>query len=144
MRIEQTFTVARPPEAVFDYLTDPDRLPEWQTTKTRVERLTGGPPGVGTRLRERTKPPLGRAFDQITEFAEFDRPHRVRVHVVDGPYPIDGAWVFEATDGGTRVHFTAEGGLRGPMRLLEPVARRALARQFAGYHARLRRTLAAG
>jgi uncharacterized protein YndB with AHSA1/START domain len=59
MRVEQTFHVARPPEAVFDYMTDPANLGEWQTIKTSAEQITPGPPGVGTRLRERTKPPVG-------------------------------------------------------------------------------------
>src|SRR5207247_405540 len=53
MRIEQTFSVARPPEVVFDYLTDPAKLAEWQTSKTSVEQITDGPVGLGTRVRER-------------------------------------------------------------------------------------------
>jgi uncharacterized protein YndB with AHSA1/START domain len=89
MRIEQVFDVARAPEIVFDYLTDPAHLTEWQTSKTSVEKLTDGPPGLGTRVRERTKPPGGREFEQIVEFAEFDRPRRVHAHIVEGPYPID-------------------------------------------------------
>ncbi len=52
MRIEESFTVGRPPEQVFDYLTDPATLADWQTTKSTVEQLTPGPPGKGTRFRE--------------------------------------------------------------------------------------------
>jgi uncharacterized protein YndB with AHSA1/START domain len=143
MRVEQSFTVARPPEAVFDYLTDPANLAEWQTAKTEVEQITDGPPGQGTRIRERTKGPGGREFDQVTEFAEFDRPRRVLVRVVEGPFPIDGSWDFEPEGEGTRVHFVAEGPLRGPMRVLRLLAERMVARQFAGYHERLRENLEA-
>lgn len=141
MRVEQTFLVARPPEVVFDYLTDPARLAEWQTDKTSVEPLTGGPPGLGTRVRERTKPRRGREFEQIVEFAEFDRPRRVRVHVVEGPYPVDGVWTFEPDGAGTRVHFVAEGEVPGVPRLLLPLTRMVVRREFAGHHDRLRRTL---
>lgn len=98
MRIAQKFSVARPPEAVFDYMTDPSKLADWQTTKTSVEQLTEGTPRLGTRFRERTKPPRGKEFEQITEFVEFDRPSRLRVHVVEGPQPIDGTWTFEPDD----------------------------------------------
>jgi hypothetical protein len=42
------------------------------------------------------------------------------------------------------VHFVAEGGLRGVMRVLQPVARVAIARQMAGYHANLRHNIEAG
>jgi uncharacterized protein YndB with AHSA1/START domain len=43
--------VARPPDVVFDYLTSPSNLADWQTSKTSVEQLTDGPPGLGTRVR---------------------------------------------------------------------------------------------
>jgi uncharacterized protein YndB with AHSA1/START domain len=144
MRIEQTFTVDRRPETVFDYLTDPAKVTEWQTAKTAVEQLTDGPPGPGTRVRERTKPPGGREFEQIVEFTEFERPHRVHTHIVEGPYPVDGTWWFEPDGAGTRVRFVAEGELKGAMRLLGPLATRMIGRQFRGYHENLRRNLEAG
>jgi uncharacterized protein YndB with AHSA1/START domain len=144
MHLEQTFIVARPPEEVFDYLTDADKLVEWQTSKTRVERLTDGPPRHGSRFREFTKPPGAKEFQQITEFTEFDRPRRVHVHIVEGPYPVDGTWTFEPVDGGgTRVKFVADGQLHGAMRLLGPLTKRILNRQFAGYHEKLRRNVEA-
>src|SRR2546430_10415883 len=74
MRIEQTFSVNRPPEVVFDYLTNPSKLADWQTSKTSVEQLTDCAPRLGTRVRERTKPPGGKEFEQIVEFTEFERP----------------------------------------------------------------------
>jgi carbon monoxide dehydrogenase subunit G len=141
MRIEQTFTVARPPEAVFDYLTDPSKLAEWQTAKTSVELLTDGPPRRGSRIRERNKAPGGKEFEQVVEFTEFDRPRRVHTHIVEGPYPVDGTWTFEPGGAGTRVQFVAEGQLKGAMRLLGPLAARMIARQFRGYHEHLRRNL---
>ena len=144
MRFEQTFHVQAPPEAVFDYMTDPANLAAWQTVKTSVEQITPGPPGLGTRIRERTKPPVGREFEQIVEFSEFDRPRRFATHIVEGPARIDGLWTFAPDGDGTRVHFAAEGPLPGPLRLLDPVARRVLGRQFAGYHENLRRNLEAG
>ena len=144
MRIEQTFAVGRPPEVVFDYLTDPSKLAEWQTSKTSVQQLTGGGPGVGMRVRERTKPPGGKEFEQVVEFTEFDRPVRVHMHIVEGPQPIDGTWSFEPDGDGTRVRFLAEGELRGMARVLQPVARVVIARQMASYHRNLCRNLEAG
>jgi hypothetical protein len=56
--------------------------------------------------------------------------------------PVDGRWTFEPGDaGGTRVHFVAEGDLTGPMRLLEPLMRRGIARSFRQYHALLARNM---
>jgi uncharacterized protein YndB with AHSA1/START domain len=141
VRITQTFTVARPPEVVFDYVTDPSNLHAWQTAKTRVEPETEGAPRQGYRVREWTKPPGGKEFEQLVEFTEFERPRRVRVHIVEGPQPIDGTWSFDPDGDGTRVDFVAEGELRGPMRFASPLVRRMMGRQFAGYHEHLRRNV---
>ena len=143
MRITETFVVNRPPEIVFDYMTDPANLASWQTSKTSVEQLTDGPPGLGTRVRERTKPPGGREFEQVVEITEFTRPRRFHAHIVEGPYPVDGTWSFEASEGGTRVEFVAEGQLRGAIKVLGPLAARMIARQFAGYHRTLRQNVEA-
>ena len=144
MRVEQTFIVNRDPEVVFDYLTNPSKLAEWQTSKTSVEQLTDGPSRLGTRVCERTKPPRGKEFEQVVEFTEFDRPRRVHAHVVEGPYPIDGRWSFEPDGAGTRVRFAAEGALRGALRVVQPLLKRLMAEQFAEYHANLRRNVEAG
>jgi carbon monoxide dehydrogenase subunit G len=144
MRVEETFVVARPPEVVFDYVTNPANLSSWQTANRSVQQLTDGPPRLGSRFRERTKPPLGKEFEQVTQFTAFDRPRRLHVHVVEGPYPVDGTWILEPDGDGTRVHFTAQGELTGLMKLLEPVARRLVARQFASYHRNLRRNVERG
>jgi uncharacterized protein YndB with AHSA1/START domain len=143
VRVTERFSVDRPPQVVFDYVVDPSNLAAWQTSNRSVELLTDGPIGAGSRFRERTKPPGRKEFQQITEFAEFERPSRLRVRVVEGPQPIDGTWSFEPTGAGTTVTFVAAGELRGPMRLLAPLIRRVVARQFAGYHRNLRRNLEA-
>jgi uncharacterized protein YndB with AHSA1/START domain len=139
VRIEQTFTVAASPEDVFDFMTDPENLAKWQTSKTRVEPLSDGAPRQGYRVREWTKPPRAKEFEQVVEFAVFDRPNRLNVHIVEGPYPVDGTWVLAATENGTTVEFTAKGSLRGLLRLAEPIVGRLMRNQFVEYHENLRR-----
>ena len=141
MRITETFVIAAPPELVFDYMTDPANLAAWETSKTLVEPLTDGAKRLGTRVRERTKPPGAKEFEQIVEFTEFDRPRRFHVHVVEGPQPIDGTWTLRPEAEDTEVTFTAEGELRGAMRFMAPVVQRVMARQFADYHRNLRRNV---
>jgi uncharacterized protein YndB with AHSA1/START domain len=143
MRITETFVVDAPPGAVFDYMTDPSKLAEWQTSKTFVQQLTDGPPALGMRVRERTKPRAGKEFEQVVEFTEFDRPRRFHVHIVQGPYPVDGTWAFAPHGEGTEVTFVAEGELSGAARLLEPLFKPLLTREFAGYHRNVRSNLAA-
>ena len=102
------------------------------------------PPGGLVTSRKRVPWPGGKEFEQITEFTEFDRPRRVTAHIVEGPYPVDGTWTFAPADGGTEVRFVAEGELTGLLGRLGPIARALMARQFAGYHRRLRENLEGG
>ena len=144
MRIGQTFHVASTPERVFDYMTDPANLRAWQTSKTRVEVLSEGPPGPGFRVREWTKVPGRPEFEQVVEFTRFERPSLLHTHIVEGPQPLDGTWTLTAADGGgTRVEFVAEGELRGPMRFAGPIIRAVIGRQFRAYHENLRRNVEA-
>jgi carbon monoxide dehydrogenase subunit G len=137
MRIEQSFTVRRPPSEVFAYMTDPANLAAWQPSKVGVVPLTDGPPRQGYRVRERTKIGL-REWDQVVEFTEFEPGRAFATHIVEGSLPVDGRWTFEDDGaGGSRVRFVAEGKVRGPMRLLEPLLRRGIDRSFRRYHALL-------
>jgi uncharacterized protein YndB with AHSA1/START domain len=144
MHVQQTFRIGARPERVFDYMTDPANLAQWQTTKTSVEQITSGSPQLGTRFRERTKPPAGKEFEQIVEYSEFDRPRRFTVHIVDGPQPVDGTWCLEPSGDATEVTFIANGEVRGFIRLLGPITGHLVGRQFAEYHKKLRRNLESG
>ncbi len=141
MRIEQTFHVASSPERVFDYMTDPANLRDWQTSKTRVEVLSDGPPRARFRLREWTKVPGRAEFAQVVEFSRFERPALLHTHIVEGPQPIDGTWSLSASGDGAQVRFVAEGPLHGVLRLLTPVVTRMIGRQFRQYHDHLRRNV---
>jgi uncharacterized protein YndB with AHSA1/START domain len=143
VRIEERFTVARPPEAVFDYMVDPANLPNWQTNKTSSELVTPGPPGQGSRVRERMKMG-GREVEQLVEFSEFDRGRVLGTHIVEGPVKVDGRWTFEPDGEGTRVRFEAWGPLPVLLRPLTPLLARVTARQFRGFHERLRQAVEAG
>jgi hypothetical protein len=49
--------------------------------------------------------------------------------------PVDGRWTFDDDgSGGARVHFVAEGPVTGPMRFLEPLLQRGVARSFRKSH----------
>jgi uncharacterized protein YndB with AHSA1/START domain len=144
MHVQQTFRIGARPERVFDYMTDPANLAQWQTTKTSVEQITPGSPQLGTRFRKRTKPPAGKEFEQIVEYTEFDRPRRFAVHIVEGPQPVDGTWCLEPSGDATEVTSIANGKVRGLIWLLGPLTGHLVSRQFAEYHKMLRRNLESG
>ncbi len=133
MRITETFTVACPPEDVFAYMVEPENLAKWQTIKTFVTPLSDGEPRLGYRVREGNRVGL-RRWEQVVEFVEFEPGRAFGVRVIEGP-PSSGRWVFEPDGEGTRVRFEAE--FRAP-RLLAPVLKPVMRRQFRTYHRRLR------
>jgi uncharacterized protein YndB with AHSA1/START domain len=139
MHIEDSFTIRRSPEDVFAFMVEPANLARWQTVKTYVTPIDVGPPRQGYRVKEGTK--VGpREWDQVVEFTEFTPGRAFGVHVVEGP-PSHGRWTMEAEGDGTRLHFS--GDFEGP-RVLAPLMRRILSRQFHGYHEKLRHQLEGG
>ena len=132
--------IARAPEDVFAYMTDPAKLASWQDAQ-HVEQLTPEPVGRGTRFRE-VHQVMGRRRTELTEVVTFDPGRRFEIRVVDGP-PIDGRWDFEAIDGGTRLTLTPTVRLRRGLRALQPVVAFGTVLVFAGFHRRLKRALEA-
>ena len=144
-RIETSFVVNRPPEAVFDYVADPTNAPEWQTSGITVELLTEGPIQTGTRIRERGKALGLIPVEQITEITGFDRPSYIEVTTLEGPVmPVRGSYRLEPDGVGTCVRVECEYGSAGLLRrVLVPVTRRMIARRLARHNRKLTRILEA-
>jgi uncharacterized protein YndB with AHSA1/START domain len=136
--------IARPPQDVFSIVSDLDRLPEWQPLVLEAEQLDDGPLRQGSRVREVRKV-RGKRLEQIVEIDTFDPPWRFGVKVVDGPLPLDGDLTLSQTeDGGTRLHMHAHGHARGAMRLLEPILKLGIKREFRNQYRRLKELVEAG
>jgi uncharacterized protein YndB with AHSA1/START domain len=54
--------IDRPAADVFAYVTDPERLPTWQTNT--ISSIPDGPMAAGTRLRELHRAPAARSSPQ--------------------------------------------------------------------------------
>jgi carbon monoxide dehydrogenase subunit G len=65
--------VEAPPEKVFDRLSDFRRAPETISGIKKVEMLTAGPVGVGTRFKE-TRVMFSREATETMEVIAFERP----------------------------------------------------------------------
>lgn len=133
MRFEQTIDIDRSPEDVFAYMTDPTKLSSWQPTTVDVLRDREGPLVLGERFRE-VHAAFGRRLQSTVEVAQYDAPRAFALRILDGPLPLDGSWTLEGSSGSTRLHFVGEGSLSGPMRVLDGLVTRSLAKRFLGYH----------
>ena len=76
MHVERTFTVPRPVETVFDYLSDFTTTNEWDPGTIETTR-TSGAGGVGTTYAN-TSEFNGRKTDLVYETLVHERPARVQ------------------------------------------------------------------
>lgn len=133
--------IARAPEEVFAYVTDPAKLPTWQTNTVSITQEGDGPLGLGTRLREVHSAPGGKELKSLVEVSEFDPPKVFALRMIEGPLPIDGRIVLEPAGDGTRITFAGSGQPKGLLRLASPLLGRTIRRQFAEHCANLKRVL---
>ena len=74
MRCESTVTVERPPEQVFPWLLDADKVPRWTSGLEVYEPLEPGPLRVGSRIRQELSI-SGHSLSFELEITRLDPPH---------------------------------------------------------------------
>ena len=127
VRFEFSVDIDRPPSEVFGYITDTDRLAEWQSGV--VEAQWQGEKAQGAHIREVRKF-LGRRLETELEVTAYESDRRFDLRTVSGPVPFSVTQVLQPRNGGTRLIFTGEGEPGGFFKLAEPVVGRVAERQF--------------
>jgi uncharacterized protein YndB with AHSA1/START domain len=90
IRFTITTDIDRPVGDVFAYVTDPQKLPTWQTNTVSVVQEGDGPLRVGTRLREVHRGPGGKELPSLVEVSELDPGRTFALRMLEGPLPIHG------------------------------------------------------
>ena len=80
-RLQREIVIGAPPEAVFAYLAQPERLPDWTPGVISVKRTSDGPVGVGT-TTEATVEAFGIRQTLLGRCTVFDPPRRLIVENV--------------------------------------------------------------
>ena len=140
VRVEFTIHIERAPGDVFEYLTDPDKLVEWQAGLAEMRKESGEPLGVGSRLRE-VRTFLGRRATSTLEVTRYELDRTFSIKSVAAPIPFEVHQTLEPEGGGTRISVTAEARPGGLMRLASGVGARAAERQTREDFERLKRLL---
>jgi carbon monoxide dehydrogenase subunit G len=119
--ISESILIQRPPDDVFDFVTDPTKTALWQTTVDESRQVTPGPMAVGTRTTD-VRRFLGRRIESQWEVVEHDPPRRSAVRGVSGPIPFTGTYTLEPVEGGaTRFTSSVELDAHGFFKLAEPI-----------------------
>jgi uncharacterized protein YndB with AHSA1/START domain len=95
------------PQAVFDFITDVDRLPEWNAA---IEKVVERPPalGEGAEWTIKMHPPRTPSWQSISRVEELDRRHHrfaYRTRNADGN-PSYVQWVWEVAGAGSGADVT--------------------------------------
>ena len=140
IRIDGEIVINRPVEAVFDFVADERNEPRYNPRMLRVDKLSPGPIGLGTRFRAamRTRP---RPAKMTTEFTGYERPRRVALRSHLSAMEIRGALTLDPVPEGTRMRWSWVVEPRGVFKLLAPLVARTGRRQEQAIWANLKRVL---
>ena len=132
--IASSIEIARSPEEVFAYITDPSQLAEWQDSLVSARPEGDGPLAVGSKVATTRR--VGRGERTMTmEVTSMSPPRSWTLRGIDGPVRLMVSGSIEPLDGGARsrvaIELDFEG--RGLGKLLVPlVVRRQAAKEHPG------------
>jgi uncharacterized protein YndB with AHSA1/START domain len=97
-----TVALPGPPEAVFPWLLEPERVPRWTGHLETYERIDDGPIGTGSRFRE-TLVLSGSRYTVELEVTRYDPPTGAESRFATNGVQLHNTYVLEAGGGGTRL-----------------------------------------
>jgi Polyketide cyclase / dehydrase and lipid transport len=142
VRIDGEIVINRPVDAVFDFVADERNEPCYNPRMRRVEKLSPGPIGLGTRFHAeiRSRP---RPAEMIIEWTGYDPPRRLGSWTQLSTMDIRGALTFDPIAEGTRMRWSWVVAPRGVFKLLTPLIAGTGRRQEQAIWANLKRVLEA-
>jgi carbon monoxide dehydrogenase subunit G len=143
IRFALSVDIDRPVHDVWQYLTDPEHVPEWQSSAESSHQVSEGPMGIGTRLRDERRF-MGRRAASEVEVSEYEPERLFTLHGLSGPVRFTIRHRLAERGRGTRLDVEAEGDPGGLGRFMRPVIERAAAHEFRSDFERLKRLLEAG
>jgi hypothetical protein len=118
--IEGTIFIGRPPDEVFDFVADERHEPMYNPQLVRVEKVTSGPVGVGTKYRAWIRSGK-RTEEMLIETTRFDPPTVLSSSTMLRNMTIHGTLKFSPEGEGTRMSWSWQLEPKGLLRMLRPV-----------------------
>jgi uncharacterized membrane protein len=129
LMVSESVSIERPQQEVFDYVSDPNNLPEWSEIIREVRKETDGPPEEGERYTASVGF-LGRSFEQSFAVAAHEPPRRHSERSEGPPFPQKHTYTFEEEPGGgTRLSVAWEVQPGGFFKVAGPLLEREAQRQ---------------
>lgn len=135
--------INRPPQDVFNVITDPAKQSLWQNLTESAEWTTNGSPGVGSTMKVVARF-LGRKIESEVEVTALEPPHRLDWKFVNGPYPAQVTNTFEPQGEGTLLTSKSQGEMGSFFKLAEGMVARQLEKQLATNYESLKLLMESG
>jgi uncharacterized protein YndB with AHSA1/START domain len=135
--------INRPPQDVFNAITDPGALALWQSMTEKAEWSSNGDIGVGSTMRAVARF-LGRKIESDLEIKTWEPPHRVDWKFVNGPYPAEASNTLQPQGEGTLLTSQSQGEMGSFFKLAEGLVARQLEKQLAANFESLKLLLESG
>ena len=126
--VEHSAVIDRPVEEVFEFTTNVENSPQWQTWAQEAKVTSEGPLGVGARYTYVARF-LGRRIESSGEVTAYEPNKRYAWRVTSGPVPAEADSTLETVEGGTKITIKGQGEPGGFFRLAEPITERMVKRQ---------------
>ncbi|TML09784.1 MAG: hypothetical protein E6F94_13385 [Actinobacteria bacterium] len=140
VRFELSVEIARPLHEVWEYLIEPENVPEWQASASSSHQISDGAMGVGTHLEDERRF-LGRRARSEVEVTEFEPERLFTLHGISGPVRFTVRHRLERTATGTHLQIEAEADPGGVARLMRPMVEHAAAHEIRKDFDRLKHKL---
>jgi uncharacterized protein YndB with AHSA1/START domain len=106
MKIEKSIEIAAPPERIWPYFTDPEKILQWSITFRKFEYTSEHQHGVGTPIyiEEKAAGPVMKMNFEITEWVENEK---IRLKMISGASlkSYEQLWTLTPIDSGTDFTF---------------------------------------
>jgi ligand-binding SRPBCC domain-containing protein len=134
----KTIDIGRPPEFVWPYLSESDKIQQVANFES-IEQTPEGPVEKGTRWHQ-TMRMLGKKLDTSDEVIEIEEGSRLVMRSVDSPFPYTLEYILTGTEDGTDVVCMVEMGETGGFfgKFTEPVVARLMEHEFRAQLERLK------
>jgi carbon monoxide dehydrogenase subunit G len=141
LRCESTVTIAKPPEQVFPWLVDTDKVPQWMSGLELYEPLEPGPLHVGSRIRQKLSV-SGQHLSFELHITELAPPQRAVLRFEGSGFNAANEYALAADAGGTRVTWVVSGDTTSfKAKLVAPMVQAKLQEKLDADLARLRALL---
>jgi uncharacterized membrane protein len=120
IRIETRVVINRPIDEVFEFVSDVENNPLWQSSTVEGKQTSFGSLAVGTTIMTISSY-LGLRIKTVWEVIEYEPNNKYVAKSLSSSGQAKGMWSFEPVSNGTRVDLVAEMRFSGLLRIVEPV-----------------------